>query len=208
MTPLQQLQYALSRLPGIGRRSAERIALRLIQDPERRALRELQDALALVDREVRLCSRCGYVTSANVDPCELCTNPNRNDKLLCLVEDIADITTLEQARTFAGRYYCLQGKLSPMAGRSIAPKRLEDLMLRIKREGVTEILLALNADVESDATAAFLAERLRAAGLENAVRITRLALGIPAGGGVSYADPLTLARAIEGRQDVRFGDDG
>jgi len=202
MTPLERLQQALSRLPGIGRRSAERISLRLIQDPEKRNLLELQDCLALVEREVRLCSDCGYITAAGVDPCALCTNPNRDDKLLCLVEDIADITTLEQARTYAGRYFCLQGKLSPQSGRSISPKRLEQLLAIMKQRGVTELLLALNADVESDATAAFLAERLRETA-QGGVRITRLALGIPAGGGVSYADPVTLARAIEGRQIVQ-----
>jgi len=202
MSPLERLQQALSRLPGIGRRSAERIALRLIQDPEKRNLLELQDCLGLVEREVRLCSDCGYITAAGVDPCALCTNPNRDDKLLCLVEDIADITTLEQARTYAGRYFCLQGKLSPQSGRSISPGRLEQLLALMKQRGVTELLLALNADVESDATAAFLAERLSESA-QSDVRITRLALGIPAGGGVSYADPVTLARAIEGRQVVQ-----
>jgi len=194
---LQMLIRVLSRLPGIGRRSAERMAYRLLlrnQD----LLRELQQALARAERELALCTRCGNLTETGRQPCRLCGDPARNPKLLCVVEGAPDIQILEQAGGFRGRYFCLRGKLSPMQEETVSPAILESLRARIGEDGVEEVLLGLNTDVESDATASMLAEALCPLGL----RVTRLAFGLPAGSGLAYSDPETLQRALRGRQPV------
>lgn len=195
---LYRLQNVLSRLPGIGKRSAERIALRLIQDHSGQLSRELQGSLEQVEKEICLCERCGYVTSHEANPCALCTDPERAGSTLCLVEDISDITLMEESRAYRGRYFCLLGKLSPQSGKTLQTDRLRLLNQRIQTEGFEEILLALNADVESEATVAYLREFLST----QSVKVTRLALGIPAGSGIAYADPVTLARAVEGRTEI------
>ena len=199
---LDRLQQSLSRLPGIGRRSAERIALRLVQDAGGQLSRDLRSALDDVARDIRLCGRCGYVTSRDQDPCPICVDEARDDRLLCLVEDVADITLLETARAFRGRYFCLLGKISPQSGRTLTEQRLAQLNQRLGEGVVEEVLLALNADVESDATTAYLQEYLALQG----VRVTRLALGIPAGSGIAYTDPVTLARAVQGRTELGGGE--
>lgn len=194
---LQQLIRALSRLPGIGRRTAERMAYRLLlrnQD----LLRELQQALERAGREITLCGRCGNITSHDRNPCRICVDPDRNRKILCVVEGAPDIQILEQAGTFPGTYHCLRGKISPMRDETVTRDMLEGLMRRIREEGVEEVMLGLNTDVESDATASLLAEALSPLG----VRTTRLAFGIPAGSGLAYSDPETLQRAMKGRQRV------
>ncbi len=192
---LQNLIRVLARLPGIGRRTAERMAYRLILRNQA-LLRDLQSALDRAARELTLCPRCGNLTSVEAVPCRICTDSNRDPAFLCIVEGAPDIQILEQARTFNGHYFCLQGKLSPHQQETITQPILERLLQRIQEDRVTEILLALNSDVESDATAAYLAEHLQPLGL----RITRLAFGIPAGSGLAYSDPETLSRALKGRQ--------
>lgn len=194
---LQHLIRTLSRLPGIGRRTAERMAYKLLlrnQD----LLRELQLALERAGKEIALCSRCGNLTSHDRDPCSICTNPNRNPKILCLVEGAPDIQLIEQAGSFPGQYYCLRGKISPMQDETVTQELLQKLMTRIQEEEVEEVMLGLNTDVESDATASMLAELLKPLG----IRVTRLAFGLPAGSGLAYSDPETLKRAMKGRQEV------
>jgi recombination protein RecR len=186
----------LSRLPGIGRRSGERMAIKLVHDPV--LLRDLTQALREATEELRCCSRCGAITRASEDPCRLCTDHRRDDALLCVVEDPSDIVLIEKSRGFNGRYHALMGRLSPMNGKGPADLRIEPLLRRVAEGKVTEVLLALNTDVESDATAGYLCHLLK----DRKVKVTRLATGLPAGSGVMYADPLTLARAIEGRQPV------
>ena len=198
LEPLEPLIRALARLPGIGRRTAERIALRLARDRSRAVARELQSALQGLDEGIRLCGRCGAVTSAAEDPCRLCTDPRREAGLLCVVEDPADIEPLERAGVFRGRYHALMGKLSPMRGESAANPRFEALFRRVGAEGIAEVVLALNTDVESDATAAYLRERLAPLG----ARVTRIAVGLPAGSGIAYSDPVTLAAALQGRRPL------
>ena len=184
-------------LPGFGRRSSERAALALVRRPET-LLDTLVRALNEARENVCLCSKCGAFTAHDADPCPLCTRADRDDTLLCVVEDPADIHTLEASGAFKGRYHALMGKLSPGRQTGVGELRVAALVQRVRAEGTREILLALSTDLEGDATAGYIAERLRDSG----VRITRLAFGLPCGSGIAYADPLTLRRAVSGRQRV------
>ena len=194
---LDELEKCLARLPGFGRRSAARAALALVREPAR-LLEPLGLALKVARENVRCCSRCGAFTAVGDDPCALCTDALRDATRLCVVEDPSDIVSLEASGAFRGRYHALGGKLSP--SRRIGPEKLRfsELLTRVKQEGVTEVLLALSTDMDGDATAGYLAEILRPAN----VRVTRLAFGLPADSGIAYSDPLTLKRAINGRQGV------
>jgi len=195
--PLARLIGLLARLPGIGRRSAERIALLLVRDGPGLA-GELSLALANLPARVKCCSLCGNVTLAEADPCRLCTDPRRDPHVLCVVEEADDIPLIEKAGVFHGRYHALMGRLSPMRGEGLHNTRIEGLLKRVREGGVQEVILALGTNVESDATAAFIAHELARAGL----KVSRLALGIPAGSELAYSDPVTLSRAIQGRQPV------
>ena len=195
LEPLDNLIHALSRLPGFGRRSAERAALALVRRPET-LLDTLVQALQEAREGVCLCSKCGAFTTHEADPCPLCTRADRDDGLLCVVEDPADIHAIEAAGAFRGRYHALMGKLSPGRQTGVGELRIAALAQRVKAEPIREVLLALSTDLEGDATAGYIAERLRPAG----VRLTRLAFGLPCGSGVGYADPLTLRRAVQGRR--------
>lgn len=197
LQPLDNLIHALSMLPGFGRRSSERAALALVRRPET-LLDTLVRALNEARENVCLCSKCGAFTSHDADPCPLCTRADRDDTALCVVEDPADIHTLEASGAFKGRYHALMGKLSPGRQTGVGELRVAALMQRVRTEGTREILLALSTDLEGDATAGYIAERLR----DSDVRITRLAFGLPCGSGIAYADPLTLRRAVSGRQRV------
>ncbi len=195
LAPLDALAACFARLPGVGRRSAERMALHLAGDRDG-TLRDLAAALDDAARRVRRCARCGALTRVEEDPCRLCADPGRDRALLCVVEEPADVLRIEQAGGFRGRYHVLGGRLSPMQGAGPEQLRLDALLRRLDAEPVEEVILALNTDVESEATAAFLRERLAGRGL----RLTRPALGIPAGSGVAYSDAVTLARALHARQ--------
>ncbi len=192
---LDRLSACLNKLPGIGRRSAERIALKLAvrQEP---LLGELLAALQETAARLTVCSRCGGITAREDDPCAICRDPARDGSLLCLVEDPGDILLIDAAGSYRGRYHVLPGKLSPRQGEGIAGLRLEDLGRRIAAEHIREIILALGSDVESEATASFLHEHFS----DGALRITRPAMGLPAGSGIGYSDSLTLARAMQNRQ--------
>lgn len=197
LQPLDNLIHALSMLPGFGRRSSERAALALVRRPET-LLDTLVRALTEARENVCLCSKCGAFTSHDANPCPLCTRADRDDSVLCVVEDPADIHTLEASGAFRGRYHALMGKLSPGRQTGVGELRVAALAQRVRAEGTREILLALSTDLEGDATAGYIAEHLRDTG----VRVTRLAFGLPCGSGIAYADPLTLRRAVSGRQRV------
>ncbi len=192
---LDRLIAALGRLPGVGRRSAERMALAALRDPEGTGA-ELMAALQAATQQLVPCKLCGNITQRSQDPCALCTDPRRDAALLCVVEEPADILSMERAGAFRGRYHALMGKLSPMRGEGVRNLRVDQLVERVRKEGVKEVILALNSDVESDATASYLLEVLGAL----QVPVTRLARGIPAGSGLAYTDAVTLARAMENRQ--------
>lgn len=195
--PIDNLIRALSKLPGLGRRSAERAALALIRKPD-----VLLDTLVVALQEARAsvccCPLCGGFTSKDQSPCKLCTDTARDDGLLCVVEEPADIFSIERSGGFTGRYHALMGKLSPSKQMGPSELRLRSLSERVSRGGVNEVLLALSTDMEGDATAGYIGEMLKPCG----VRVTRLAFGLPADSGVGYSDPLTLKRAITGRMDV------
>jgi recombination protein RecR len=194
---LDNLTRSLSRLPGVGRRSAERMAMKLASDPEGLIL-PLMAALEETRKTIGFCSRCGAMTAAGEDPCRLCTDSTRDASVICVVEDPSDIVSLESTGAYRGRYHALMGKISPMRGDGPNDIRIRELVRRIKTEGIKEVLLALNTDIESEATAGLIAGILK----ERGIRATRLAYGIPAGSGIRYADTVTLDRAIRGRQEL------
>jgi len=198
LEPIEKLIAVLGRLPSVGLRSAERIALRLVRDRSRGLIRDLAAALDEVERSVRLCGRCGGLTDAGHDPCRLCADASRDGTVLCVVEQPGDILPIEESGAFHGRYHALMGRISPMRGEGPRQVRVEDLLRRVAEESVAEVILALDTDVESDATCAYLAEAL--APLR--VRVTRLATGLPAGSGIAYSDPVTLSRALQGRRET------
>jgi len=199
LEPIDNLAKALSRLPGLGRRSAQRAAMALVGEPAR-VLDPLAAALGDVRRRVRRCSRCGGFTVEGSDPCALCRDPLR-ESVLCVVEDAADIATIESSGAFRGRYHSLGGKLSPVHRVGPEKLRVAELKGRILEEGISEVVLAVSTDMEGDATAGFVEEALREfPAAEGPVKVTRLAFGLPADSGIAYSDPLTLRRAIAARR--------
>jgi len=186
---------ALTRLPGIGPRSAERIALHLLQT-ESGEVRQLANHLLNARERVRCCDICGALTEKEV--CDLCSDPRRNTGLLCIVERAVDIISIEKAGTFRGKYHVLGGKISPLNGIEPDDLRIASLEKRLDQKDVNEVVIALSTDVEGDATSYYLAKRLAREG----IRITRIAHGMPAGTGLEFADELTLSRALEGRREL------
>jgi len=197
LLPLDNLVAALSRLPGIGRRTAERMAMALVQD-EKGLMRILANALLEADDGIANCERCGNVTLSTKNPCDLCTGHRKDAHVLCVVESPADIMKIEESGGFKGRYHALMGRLSPMHGMGAGDLRVDKLLNRIPSEKITEVVIALGSDVESDATASYLKEILST----RDVKITRIAFGLPAGSAIEYSDATTLARAIKGRQEI------
>jgi len=194
---VDNLIRVLSKLPSLGRRSAERAALALVHKPEA-LLDPLAAALLEAREQVSCCPVCGGFTSKDAVPCRLCADALRDDTLLCVVEEPSDIVQIERSGAFNGRYHALMGKLSPARQTGISELRLQALAERLRDGRVREILLALSTDMEGDLTAGYICEMLKPLG----VRVTRLAFGLPADSGVGYSDPLTLKRAIKGRQDA------
>jgi len=197
MDPLAQLTDALGKLPGIGRRTAERLAVHLARNPSGVA-RELAETLEAARSRLAACRLCGTVTPKDENPCRLCSDARRDDAILCVVEDPSDIALLERSGEYHGRYFALMGKLSPMRGEGIGELRLPALLERAAQ--AKEVLLALNCDVESEATASYLRHVLSQKLPE--VKVSRLALGIPAGSAIAFSDPVTLGRAIRGRTEA------
>lgn len=194
IAPVDELEKCLSKLPGFGRRSAQRAALSLVREPAR-LLEPLVAALEKARREVKCCSLCGAFTTVGNDPCAFCSDPLRADDVICVVEDPSDIVSIEGSGAFRGRYHALGGKLSPVRRMGPGRLRLAELQDRVVRGGVGEVLLALSTDMDGDATAGYIAELLKGSG----AKVTRLAFGLPADSGIAYSDPLTLRRAIANR---------
>ena len=193
--PVQNLIAQLSRLPGIGKRSAERIALHLLKangDTNHQLAQAVLDARA----KIRNCSRCGSYTEQ--DPCEICGSARRDQSSICVVEGPNDILTLERAGVHRGVYHALMGRISPLNGVGPEQLRIAALLERVKRDKPAEIILALGADVESEATVSHLVDQLKPLG----VSVSRIALGLSVGSALETADEVTLARALEGRRRV------
>jgi recombination protein RecR len=192
--PITTLTEALCRLPGIGPRSAERLAMHLVQS-EADDVRRLAQTIVQAREKIRLCSVCGGLTET--EPCAICQDSRRDASMLCVVERPLDIFALEKGGSFRGRYHVLGGKISPLNGVEPEDLRLAELESRLGR-GVKEIVVALSTDVEGDATSFYLAKRLAGKG----AKISRLAHGLPAGSGLEVADEVTLSRALEGRREL------
>ena len=191
--PVSALVAALGQLPTIGPRSAERLALYIVQSEAGQA-KQLAEAILTARETIALCKTCGALT--DTQPCALCDDDRRDASSLCVVETPVDVINVDKSGAFKGRYHVLGGKISPLNG--IGPEDLRIAQLESRLEGVDEIILALGTDVEGDATSHYLAQRLGKRG----VKVTRLAHGLPAGSGLEYADDLTLSRALEGRREL------
>lgn len=194
IAPIKELEQALAKLPGFGRRSALRAALALVRESARLA-DPLAAALAAARESVVCCSRCGAFTLIGENPCRMCTDETRDSTVVCVVEEPSDIISIESSGAFRGVYHALGGKFSALKNANPAKERIANLVDRVAREGIREVLLALSTDMEGDATAGYISVMLKHSG----VRITRLAFGLPADSGVAYSDPLTLKRAISNR---------
>jgi recombination protein RecR len=193
--PVQQLVDELARLPGIGRKTAQRLAFHLLQVEIEDARRLAQAVLEMRER-IRLCGRCFNVTDA--EECSICRDVRRDTGSLCVVERAQDIVVVDRTQEFRGRYHVLGGAISPIEG--IGPEQLHvsELLERLEAEEVSEVIVATNPTVEGDTTALYLAKALKPLG----VRVTRLASGLPVGGDLDYADELTLGRALAGRREM------
>lgn len=192
--PISQLTAVLGKLPGIGPRSAERLALYLVQS-DAGEVRQFAQTLLTAREKIRLCSTCGALTEK--DPCSICDDARRDGSLLCLVERPVDILSIEKSGGFQGKYHVLGGKISPLNGVEPEDLRIAELEDRMKREPIREVVIALSTDVEGDATSFYLAKRLGGKG----IKISRIAHGLPAGSGLEFADEITLSRALEGRRE-------
>lgn len=186
---------ALAKLPGVGPRSAERIALHLVQtDPA--FAQELAESIVQARERIEFCSVCGALTETS--PCPICADERRDGSLLCIVERAVDILSIEKSGTFRGKFHVLGGKISPLDGVEPEDLHIAELEKRLTAEPIREIIIALGTDVEGDATSFYLAKRLARPGL----KISRIAYGLPAGSGLEFADELTLSRALEGRREM------
>ncbi len=190
---LENLIAELSRLPGIGEKTATRLALHLLRGPADQA-RSLAASLAGIHELIGMCSCC--FAFSETDPCSICADPRRDPQLVCVVEESADLAAIEKTRSFQGRYHILHGVLAPMDGVGPEELRIEALLDRIKRQQVREVLIATSSTVPGEATASFLVSRIADSG----VRVSRPACGLPMGMDVKYADEVTLRRAIEARR--------
>jgi recombination protein RecR len=194
--PLRALIDELGRLPGIGPKSAQRIAFYVLKIPTEDALR-LSDAIVTVKEQTGLCERC-FNVSERGQLCEVCDDARRDQTVVCVVEDPRDIAAVERTQQFRGRYHVLQGALNPLEGVGPEQLRVRELLTRIDTEGIVEVILCTNPNLEGEATAMYLARLLAPL----AVRVTRIASGLPVGGDLEYADELTLGRALEGRREL------
>ena len=199
--PVQDLIDELGRLPGVGPKSAQRIAFHLLKLPKVDAMR-LATAIGQVKERVSFCQRCFNVAEVAADgaeeECAICSDDQRDPKQVCVVEEPRDIVAVEKTREYRGRYHVLQGAVSPIEGIGPDQLRVRELLARLEPEGVTEVILCTNPNIEGEATAMYLARLLAPLGL----RVTRIASGLPVGGDLEYADELTLGRALQGRREV------
>jgi recombination protein RecR len=191
---VENLVAQLTRLPGIGSRTAQRLAFHILQAPRPEA-EALAAAIQVVKERVRFCRECGNLTED--ETCAICLDARRDHAIICVVEQPVDLLSLERTAEFRGLYHVLGGALSPLDGVEPSSLRIDELLHRVERNGVQEVVLATNPNMTGEATAAYLADRLR-----GRVRVTRLASGLPVGGDLEYADEVTLGRALAGRREM------
>jgi recombination protein RecR len=195
--PVQRLIDAFSRLPGVGPKTASRLTFHLLRGDETLSV-ELAQALAELKENTAYCQQCWNITTADRTLCEVCAHPRRDAAVICVVEEPLDVLALERTGGFEGQYHVLHGALSPIEGIGPEDLKIADLVARVNKGGVREIILATNPSMEGDATAMYLQQQLAGSG----ARVTRLARGLPVGGDLEYADQNTLLRALSGRQDM------
>ena len=193
--PLGKLIEQLQRLPGIGSKSAQRLAFHILKTP-REEVERLADAMRDVKDRVTYCSTCSNIT--DVDPCYYCTESSRDHRLICVVEQPENVTAVEKTRDFKGLYHVLMGALSPLHGIGPDDLKIKELLTRVGHGSIDEVILATNPNVEGEATAIYLAKLLKPLG----VRVTRIAMGVPVGSDLDYADEVTMQRAMEGRREL------
>jgi recombination protein RecR len=193
--PLGKLIEELERMPGIGPKSAQRLAFHILERPEEEA-RELADAIIEVKQKIRYCSQCFNFT--DVDPCAVCSDERRDRSIICVVAEPRDVLAMENTGEYAGLYHVLQGLISPLDNVGPEQLRVAELLERVRAGGVKEVIIATNPVVEGEATATYLAGILKPLGS----KVTRIALGLPVGGDLDYADQLTITRALQGRTEM------
>lgn len=191
---IEKLIEEFAKLPGIGRKTAQRLALFVLNLP-REEVEEFAHALIKARGTLKYCSVCGSFT--DTDPCAICSNPNRDKSIVCVVENPKDIMTMEKVREFNGVYHVLHGTISPMSGRGPEDIKLRELIRRINGE-IQEVIVATNPNIEGEATAMYISKILKPLG----AKVTRIAHGIPVGGDLEYADEVTLSKALEGRKEI------
>lgn len=193
--PIQRLIEAFERLPGIGPKSASRLAFYMLRAPNDQ-VQDLADAIASLKEDIVYCSRCQNLSVT--DPCAICNDLGRNQHQVCVVEDPLDVVAIERTGAYKGLYHVLHGVINPVEGIGPDDLRVDALLDRMEQEPIQEVLIATNPNMEGEATAMYLARLLHPKG----VRVTRLARGLPVGGDLEYADEVTLSRALEGRRDI------
>ena len=193
--PINTLCAQLAKLPGVGSKSAQRLAYFILDMPASSA-KELAEAIIRAKDTVRYCPICGNYT--DVEPCAICTDEKRSDDVICVVEDPKEVFAMEKLREYRGRYHVLHGAISPTDGIGPGDIRIKELIERVDKGSVHEVILAINPDVKGEATASYIARILKPKG----VRVTRIAHGVPIGGNLEYVDEMTLLKAVEGRRDM------
>ncbi|WBW97555.1 recombination mediator RecR [Oceanirhabdus sp. W0125-5] len=191
---IEKLIEEFAKLPSIGQKTAQRLTLHVLNLPEDE-VREFAEALVKARGTIKYCSQCGNFTDS--DPCSICSNPSRDQEVICVVENPKDIMTIEKVKDYNGVYHVLHGTISPMAGRGPEDIRIKELITRINSE-IKEVIVATNPNIEGEATAMYIARILKPLG----AKVTRIAHGIPVGGDLEYADEVTLAKALEGRKEI------
>ena len=193
--PLAKLINELSKLPGIGTKSAQRLAFHILSLDDREA-EQLADAITTAKREMKYCSVCGNLTDE--DPCAICSDPTRKDDVICVVDSPRDVMAMERIKEFNGLYHVLHGVISPMEGIGPEDINLKSLVQRLQQGDVKELIIATNPNIEGEATAMYIARLIKPAG----IKVTRIAHGIPVGGDLEYADEVTLLKSLEGRREL------
>ncbi len=193
--PINQLIEELAKLPGIGKKTAQRLAFHILSADNESAL-ALANAIVNAKKNIRYCTKCYNLTDKN--PCLICSNPKRDQKVICVVESPKDVVAMERTREFNGLYHVLHGSISPMDGIGPNDIRIKELLERLRELEVEEIIMATNSTIEGEATAMYVSKLLKPMG----IKITRIAHGIPVGGDLEYADEVTLSKALEGRREL------
>jgi len=193
--PLAKLIEEFSRLPGVGAKSAQRLAFHILSMEDKEA-ENIAEAIIEARKKIKRCSICGNFT--DTDPCGICSDPGRNGKIICVVESPKDVAAIERIKEYKGLYHVLHGTISPMAGKGPEDINLRQLIVRLQKSEVSEVIIATNPNIEGEATAMYASGLIKPAG----IKVSRIAHGIPVGGDLEYADEITLLKAVEGRREL------